>query len=180
MNKLWIGVIIAIGLGIVWDWIHSPDAKKRMESLPLEGSTYRGKDIPLDEFEKNYFENVNVTKRTYLIDGQEFFIAILDGTANRHAVHDPYYCFVGSGWEIEDEKKISLNHGIGNLLTIQKDGEKREALFWFTNGKSQFASPIRYWLEATLRRFTLGFSGEEPILVVVQPMGSEPVDSGSF
>ena len=185
MNKntrifLWAGLVIAILLGLFWQFYPLPDAQTRMDALPLFGNDYIGKNIPLTSFENSFFKGVNIIKRIYNVKKQEFFIAILDGTHNRHIVHDPYYCFRGLGWTIDDERHFTTPYGHAALLTISKDKERKEALFWFTDGSQQYTSPMRYWWQTTLRRLTLGRSGPEPILVIVQPMNETPVNWDEF
>lgn len=177
---LWAALIAAILLGVVWQFAPLPDAKKRMEELPLSGIGYKGKAIPLEPFEEEFFKDVTVLKRVYEVGGQPFFITVLDGTKNRHVVHDPYYCFRGGGWEIIEEDKFPLSMGNGSKLLITKDNQQREALFWFSDGTTQHSSPLNYWLQTSLRRLSLGMSGNEPLLIVVQPLINEPVDWEAF
>lgn len=171
---LWIGLTIAIILGLTWQLYPIPDARQRMDALPLYGAGFEGRDLPLSALEEQFFKNVNVFKRLYSINNQLFFVTALDGTHNRHVVHDPYYCFRGGGWEIGKEKKFPLPRGNAELVEIYKGTERKTALYWFSDGTAQFTSPWRYWWEATLRRLTLGRSGPEPILIMIQPLGDSP------
>lgn len=177
---LWIGLIISILLGLFWQFYPLPDAQDRMNQLPLSGKGFIGKNEPLTAFEASFFKGVNIAKRIYNVAGQEFFIAILDGTHNRHIVHDPYYCFRGTGWTIDSERPFPLPRGQAALIQISKNGEQREALFWFTDGTKQYTSPLYYWWQTTLRRLTLGRSGPEPILVIVQPLSDHTVNWDDF
>ncbi len=177
---LWTALITAILLGILWQYAPLADASKRIETFPLKGLGYEGKDIPLEPFEEEFFQDVTVLKRVYAVDGQYFFITILDGTENRHVVHDPYYCFRGGGWEIVSDKPFPVKDGNASKLIIEKNGEQREALFWFSDGNTRHSSPLKYWLQTSLRRLSLGASGGEPLLIVVQPLTSDPVDWKAF
>ncbi len=179
-NGLWLGLASAIILSILWQFKPLPDALHRMETLPLIGIGYKGSDLPLKPSEKKIFEGVNVLKRVYTIGNKPFFITVLDGTHNRHVVHDPYYCLKGSGWSLLNEKTVPAPKGKASLLIVRKGDKEKEALFWFSDGNKQFNSPLTYWLTATLRRITLGLSGPEPVLIVVQPMQEEPVDWEHF
>lgn len=179
-NYLWIFLACAVLVGMLWQFYPLPDALKRMNALPLWGEGYIGKDVPLTPFEQSFFKDVNVIKRIYNVKGQDFFITALDGTHNRHIVHDPYYCFKGTGWTILSERPLHLPHGEATILEISKGEEKKEALFWFSDGKAPYSSAIKYWWQATLRRMTLGLSGQEPILVIVQPLHNKPVDWDKF
>lgn len=177
---LWAGLISAILLGLLWQYAPLADASSRIKELPLSGIGYRGKDVPLEPFEQEFFKDVTVLKRVYEVNGKYFFITVLDGTDNRHVVHDPYYCFRGGGWDIVREKPFPIPGGTASKLLIEKDGEQREALFWFSDGKERYSSPLKYWLQTSLRRLTLGLSGGEPLLIVVQPLTNEPVDWNAF
>lgn len=170
---LWIGLFVAIVLGILWQFFPLKDAQNRLDALPLNAPGVEGKNLPITPLELEFFKNVNMIKRSYLIGDQKAFIYILDGTHNRHAVHDPVYCFRGGGYEILSKRPYALKNGEGSLYVISKGKEKREALLWFSDGTSHFNSPVRYWLSATLRRLTLGASGPEPVLIVIQPIGED-------
>ena len=50
-------------------------------------------------------------------DGSRMTLNVIEGTHNRHAVHNPSYCFAGAGWKIEYPENIDLSHeeGAGEL-----------------------------------------------------------------
>lgn len=175
-RQLWIFLAAAAILGLLWQFVPLTNAEGRLADLPLVGARYGGKNIPLTEFEENFFYRVNLLKRVYNIQGEGVFIVVLDGTENRHIVHDPYYCFKGSGWDIISEKTITIPRGTASMVNIRKGNEEREAMFWFGDGTTNYASPLRYWLETTLRRLSFGFSGPEPVLVLVQPVSQRAID----
>lgn len=173
---LWACLFIAITLGLIWQFYPLPDAGQRINSLPLISSGYQGEDLPLTPVENDFFSGVNVIKRIYKVGSELFFITILDGTKNRHVVHDPYYCFKGSGWSIENKESIPVLNGEAELLKIKKNGETKQALFWFSDGVKNYTSPYEYWLQTTWRRLTLGDSGPEPVLIIVQPFNADAID----
>ncbi|MGA8164183.1 MAG: exosortase-associated EpsI family protein [Waddliaceae bacterium] len=177
---LWICLTAASALAFLWQFTSLPDAQERMETLPLSGLEYQGRDLLLEPSEKEFLNGVHVLKRAYVIGDQEFFITVLDGSRHRHVVHNPYCCFQGSGWSIVEEKPLPLNKGDANLLLIKKRGQEREVVFWFSDGKQQYASPLRYWTQTTLRRLSLGMIGNEPLLIVIQPIQKEKIDWKQF
>lgn len=183
-KKLWIFLFVAIALGLLWQFVPLSNAEGRLQALPLVGTQYGGKNIPLTEFEKNFFYRVNILKRLYDVQGNYLYLLVLDGTDNRHIVHDPYYCFRGSGWEILSEKNVAVPEGNASVVRIRKGEQEKEAMFWFSDGSANYASPMRYWWETTLRRLSLGYSGPEPVLVILQPVNHDTIDwealSGQF
>lgn len=175
-KSLWIALAFAIILGAIWQFYPLKNAQERLEKLPLEGADFKGKNIPLTSFEAQFFHGVGVIKRLYRIGDDNIFLTVLDGTYNRHVVHDPYYCFRGSGWDILGEKQVSIPGGSASLVQIQKGDMEKEALFWFSDGTDHFSSPFTYWKLTTLRRLTLGHSGAEPVLIMVQPAYEATMD----
>lgn len=167
---LWVCLGVAIILGLIWQLYPVPDAETRINALPLYGPDFKGQIVPLSSTEKEFFKGVNVLKRIYTVGKYTLFITVLDGTHNRHVVHDPYYCFEGSGWSIINERPFKIPGGQGNLVNITKDGQVKEALYWFSNESEHYTSPLKYWWQATLRRLTLGWSGPEPVLIMIQPL----------
>jgi uncharacterized protein DUF3485 len=169
---LMIFLFFAVALGLLWQFYPLQDAKARLNEFPLAGAGFVGNDVPLNDFEATAFNNVNVLKRIYRINNENYLLTVLDGTHNRHVVHDPYYCFTGSGWEIQKQKEFNLANGTAEELILSRGTKHRTALFWFSDGKSAFRSPLEYWWKATLRRLTFGKSGQEPVLIMVQPLDS--------
>ena len=178
MNRalLWIILAIAIVLGILWQFYPLPDAKDRMDSLPLLGQGYVGEVLPLQDWEAAFFKNVGVLKRAYKVKDRSLFLTALDGTRDRHAVHDPLYCFRGAGWEVASQEPTPIPGGTAVLVKLKKGAEREEALYWFGDGTHHYDSPYRYWWQTSLRRLTLGKSGPEPILITIQPLDNKPID----
>lgn len=179
-TTLWVGLCLALLAGVVWQFYPLPDASARMNNLPLQGIGFSGQNIPLSDFEQSFFKGVNVIKRGYKVANQYYFITILDGTHNRHIVHDPYYCLKGSGWNMVKEQDLPIDKGYAKLVELEKNGESKEAIFWFSDGVKNYTSPFSYWWDTTVRRFTLGRSGPEPVLIMVQPLSKKPVDWSDF
>lgn len=175
---LWVFLALAVCLGLLWQYAPLKDAKERLKAFPLSGPSFAGQDLPLGGWEVDFFKNVNVMKRVYRVGDQTLFITALDGTRNRHVVHDPLYCFRGSGYEVISQTSMPLPSGKGSVgvVRLAKDGKEQDAMYWFSNGRDTYDKPLRYWWQATIRRLTLGLSGEEPILIVVQPLDNSPLD----
>ncbi len=170
---LWIALAAAVVIGILWQFYPLENAKKRAEELPLHGAAFTGEDIPLNDFEKDFFGEAAVVKRLYRVGKNNYFITVIDGTTNRHVVHDPYYCFTGSGWTIDHETVLNLEGGQITQLEISKGDERSHVIFWFSDSGHPYNSPWRYWWEATLRRLTLGKSGPEPVLTFVMLLDNQ-------
>lgn len=173
---LWVLLIAAVFFGIVWDRYPLQDAQDRLDAFPLQGAGFRGQELPLTEFEAAFLENVNVMKRYYAVGDQQVFLTAIDGTHNRSAVHDPTYCYVGSGWHVVDRERVIFAGGEADKIIIARPGQQREVLLWFSDGKERFASVFQYWIRATLRRISFGASGQEPVRVIMQPVGGEQPD----
>lgn len=174
--SLWIFLGIAVLLGLFWQFVPLANAQNRVNSLPLVGAKFGGKDIPETDFEKKFFYNIFVLKRLYNIQNEILLITVLDGTNNRNIVHDPYYCFRGSGWDIINEKTIPIPNGNASLVNIRKGALRKEAIFWFGNGVINYSSPLKYFFETTLRRLTFGLFGHEPVLILIQPVNHETIN----
>jgi len=71
---------------------------------------------------------------------------------------------------------LVLPGGAGKILTLQKSGDTREAVFWFSDGRERHAQVARCWWQTALRRLTFGASGPAPVLVLVQSLDGGSVD----
>ncbi|HPW67959.1 MAG TPA: exosortase-associated EpsI family protein [Deltaproteobacteria bacterium] len=117
-------------------------------------------------------------KRYYGFGADELVLIAIDGAGNRHAVHDPMYCFRGAGWRIWNKTVAPVEGGEALLLQLEKYGRIRETAYWFSNGRQRHISVMRYWFQATLRRITLGRSDKEPVLIMLQSVEDHPLNLG--
>jgi hypothetical protein len=164
---LWSALFLAVILGAVWEMQKLPDASGRMAQLPARGLMVDSGDMPLTPSEEIAFNGSAWLKRLAMVGREQVILTVLDGTRNRHAIHDPAFCFRGAGWKVESQEPFLLSHGEGCLAKLRKGETQAEALYWFSDGDTQFASPMLYWGKASLRRLSFGASGGEPILVIL-------------
>jgi len=163
-------------LGILFDAGSLPEEKSRVHHIPAQGLGFTSIDIPLSVSELSLYTRAEVVKRYYQLGKDRFMLIAIDGAKNRHAVHDPMYCFQGAGWKIAKKDMVPIENGEARLLFLEKDGSYREAAYWFSDGKKRHTSVVRYWIQATLRRITMGRSGKEPILIMLQSAEEHPVN----
>ncbi|HOO46577.1 MAG TPA: exosortase-associated EpsI family protein [Deltaproteobacteria bacterium] len=173
---LWAGFSLTLILGILFDMCALPEKGSRIHLIPLKGLGFAGYDIPLTRSELSLYNHAEVIKRCYQLGKERFVLITIDGAGNRHAVHDPMYCYQGAGWHIVSKKEIPVEGGNALVLNLKRNDENREVLYWFTNRKTRHTSVVRYWIQATIRRITLGRSGQEPILVMMQSLDNESIE----
>ncbi|MSU57144.1 MAG: exosortase-associated EpsI family protein [Pedosphaera sp.] len=175
-NLLWLGLAVAVALGLLWQFYPLPDAQDRVRAFPVSGLTFNGQELTYPEYMRGLFGKATVTKRGYEVGGQRVIVWIVDGTRNRHAVHDPLYCLRGDGWQVVSKNSFPVDGGEAQLIRAQKNGREAESLLWYSDGQVRHASAARYWWQATLRRLTLGRAGHEPVLITVQAVGNAPIN----
>ena len=173
---LWAFLAAVAILGAVWELCPLRDARARLNDLPKYGPGFTGRDIPLDGNEAHSFQGVSALKRLYQFRGHRFVLLVIDGSRNRHAVHDPVYCFRGAGRQTVKQQAIPIAGGEEKQLRLRKGQRETEAVCWFSDGSTRYSSALTYWCRTTMRRLTLGLAGEEPILVIMQPYGDRGVD----
>lgn len=165
---IWLGLTLAILLGVLWDFYPLPNAEDRLAQLRASGPNFSSEDLALTPTEQAVLAKAKVVHRRYEFDGRTVFVTVIDGTENRHAVHDPGYCFRGAGWEAIGQKTLSIPGGHAVCFSVRRKSELMDAVYWFSDGRQRHTSFPRYWWQTTLRRITLGRSGPEPVLVVLQ------------
>ena len=168
MRILWIGAVMVALAAVLWRLAPLPDAHDRLAALAA-GPGQRLQSIALAKWEADYFGRALAMRWLAQGRGPAVIVTVVDGSGNRRAVHDPAYCFRGAGWTVAGEEPLLLPHGEAVRVRLEKDGSKLEAVYWFSNGRQAFASPMRYWRETTWRRLTLGAAGPEPVLVLLVP-----------
>lgn len=172
-TALWVAIGLAVVSGMLWAVYPLPDAAERLNLVPKTGASFASEDIALTPTELQVLGRVNLLHRKYQLGSTEFYATVIDGTKDRHAVHDPRYCFQGAGWNVVSERKLSLQGGEAHLVHAINGKYEVQALFWFSDGAQRYTSLLRYWWQTTLRRMSLGRSGAEPVLVVLQSFGQQ-------
>jgi hypothetical protein len=173
---LWAAFACVVILGALWQFYPLQDAEARLSQIPREGLGFQGQDLSLTADEASILSNVHVIRRGYRFGSNRLILTVIDGTRNRHAVHDPFYCIRGSGWEILNNSLLSVKGGEARLIRMRKNRQETEALVWFSEGTKRYPSASRYWWKTTLRRLTLGHSGPEPVLVNLQAADGELIN----
>ncbi len=154
-----------------------PDAQTRLHALPRAGFHFTSRELPLTPGETVVLGKARVIKRLYQVEDQSVIMMVIDGGNNRHAVHDPVYCFRGAGWSVQSRRDVAIEGGSATVLTLARGAsEQKEAMYWISDDRTRYVQPWRYWWETTLRRLTLGRSGPEPVMVILQPGTDGPFD----
>jgi hypothetical protein len=163
------GVAITALIMAAASFIPLTDASARLNAFPLKGARYASREIPLDPAEIPVIGPARCIKRLCQTPTQRVLISIIDGTRNRHAMHDPEYCFRGSGWLSTERHSFAIPGGTACRLELKKDSLASEALFWFSNGQSRHSSPAKVWLQSAARRLSFGLGGPAPVLILISP-----------
>lgn len=174
---LWVALGLVGGMTILWEFVPLESARARLDAFPKSGVDFVSREVELSEAEKSVFGKADILKRVYQVGGQRVVTQIVDGTRDRHAVHDPKHCFRGAGWNADRGIDLPLGGGLARQLTLKRNqDEVAEVVYWFTDGKTRHATPLRCWWQTSLRRMTFGRSGGEPLLVILQPLSGETID----
>lgn len=173
---LWATLLVAVALALFWQFAPLPNASGRLSKLPAAGLGFSSREIPLSDVEKTVFQRAETIKRIYRVGNQTVIVQVIDASGDRHAIHDPMYCFRGAGWEEASSEDLSIPGGTARLLLLKKKAEQVHVAYWISDGATRHSSPIYYRWQTALRRISFGRSGPEPVLVLVQPAGNAPVD----
>lgn len=173
---LWTFTVGCILCGSAWSLVPLPGAADRLARVPLEADGYVGREAPLNERELKVLGRVDHLHREYAVAGRSLYVTLIDGSRDRHAVHDPRYCFRGAGWNVVEEESREIPGGKARWLRAERDGETAEAAYWFSDGSRRHGSLQAYLATTVIRRISFGRYGGQPVLVVVQSFSAEPMD----
>ena len=168
---LWLLLIACVVLGVLWRAFPPSSAYERLQCLPQATPAGQGRDVPLTESERRWLGSAMAIKRIYRMNGREYLVTAIDGTANRHAVHDPSYC-----WTVTESADLPICGGHARSLRAVENGSDKEVLYWFSDGTTRHTSPLRCLVQTSLRRVTFGWSGQEPVLVLIEPVHAGQVN----
>jgi len=168
---------LAAIIALVWPALPMSEGTNRLANIPLDGPDFHSVSMELSPADTKFLAGASAVQRIVRPrQGPPFMLTVIDGSGNRHAVHDPTYCLAGGGWNIMNKQKMTMASGEATWLSMEKDGVKMEALWFFDDGSEQFTSPLTYWSRASLRRATRGLSGPEPLLVMLRIPPGESAD----
>lgn len=173
---LWILLGLALTFGLVHELRPRVEGPSRLDSLPLQGFGFIGRDLPLNASEIAVFQNTRVVKRLYQVGQDRLVLLAVDGRGDRHAIHDPSYCFRGAGWQVIAARDQPLPGGHAQLLQLAKDAQRAVALYWITDGHHRHASAFGAWLQSIQTRLTGDGNTASPVLVLLQPVTGTTVD----
>ncbi|MBA4138851.1 MAG: hypothetical protein C0518_16220 [Opitutus sp.] len=179
-RALWLAAAVSVGCGIAWGIYPLSNAAERLRAVPLHAGEFAGRDVALTEAEKKVLGRVDVVHRRYAFADRAVYVTLIDGSRDRHAVHDPRYCFQGAGWRLLDEARRPVAGGEAAWLRAQNDRGVAEAAFWFSDGVARHASLGRYLWNSVVRRATFGRVGDKPVLVVLQAFDGEPLGQATL
>ena len=86
---LWLALCLVMAISLLWELVPRSDATDRLNRLPVSGFHLFSRDIPLNQVEADIYRGANVRKRLYQVGHEKFILIAIDGTHDRHAVHDP-------------------------------------------------------------------------------------------
>jgi len=174
LNWLWIALVAMVLVSLMWDRFPGAPVAGRFGSLPTQGFRYVSRDLPLNEVELQVYHHAGVVKRLYQVGSQRFVLTAIDGSRNRHAVHDPLYCFRGAGWQVDRKQDLAVPGGSVQWLSLARSGQRKEVVFWFTNGQERYGSAGRAWWMSLWSRLSFGKCGSDAALVLLQPGEADP------
>ncbi len=149
------------------------DAGRRLDTLPLEGLSYRGRELPLTPIELELLGGAEACKRVYETAGRSFLIMVVDGSRNNHAVHDPIYCLRGRNFKIGKDIRVGLPNGSFRAVGLNRGQERKEIAYWFTDGEERHTSFLLQKWQAALVRVGLTEPRDYPLMVTIQSLHTE-------
>jgi hypothetical protein len=174
---LWCALLLTAIVTLVWPLFPVPSAATRLASIPSSSPDFQSSPLELSAADRAFLGEAEAVQSLIAMrGGGRLVLTVIDGTRNRHAVHDPSYCFSGGGWQIRAKRAVKVPSGEATWVCLAKDTKRTEALWFFDDGQHQFNSPFAYWLKTSTRRATLGRSGAEPVLVTLRSLPDEAVN----
>ena len=175
-KTLWLLTVFSVGCGIAWSFYPLSGAGEKLRAVPLQHGAFAGEDVPLTERELKVLGRVDVVHRKYVYGERSVYVTLIDGSRDRHAVHDPRYCFRGAGWRVLEERQRPVQGGEATWLRAENEYGRAEAAYWFSAGDRRHSSMMRYLWDSMVRRVSLGQWGGKPVLVVVQSFDERPLE----
>jgi len=121
--------------------------------IPLNFGPWQGKDLTIESYVYEILETKNVLARRYRdARGRDVYLSIVYSGNDRQSFHPPEICYLGSGLELVDRTRETVNLSGGrevtaNRLTMRSDKGKITAWYWFLSGNDFVADFYRQQLQ---------------------------------
>lgn len=167
----WVIVLFVIAATFAFKVNATSQQHSALDDIPVSGYGYDGRALEFSQAERVFLGNAEAIKHEYSQASYRLIVVVVDGSNNRHAVHDPIFCLRGAGYETTGQAAFPIINGHGQLVSLAKGPTKQEVAYWFTNGEQRYTSFSRYLAESALNRLTLGKLGQQPKMVTVYSVG---------
>ena len=81
-------------------------AEERLAAMQIRGDGFDSRGVALAATESKSLGAAIAVRRLYRFGEHRVLATVIDGTHNRHAIHDPLYCFTGAGWRITKDERL--------------------------------------------------------------------------
>ncbi len=133
-----------------------PEARLALELSHFQGD-WTGIDLPISATAAREIGRERILSRLYSNGNRSVELLISSTGGDRRRAHAPEYCLTGSGWQVRDRARQTLQLGDTSietqLLTLRREPEAdRWLAYWFTDGRQTWTSFLAMLREDTFRR----------------------------
>jgi hypothetical protein len=171
---LWLSLCMALAMGIALDACGPAGEGSRIRCIPARGPGYCSFDIPMERGAPAPYRRAFVLRRCYRMGTSRFMLIVVDGSGGLQPIVDLLRPLAGNGWPIQNGRQARIRGGSCTILRTGKGSPGRETAYWFSDGSTRHGSFLRYLLQYSLRRLSLGRFGREPLLVMIRPADGYP------
>jgi len=165
---LWVAFGSLAFASVLYGVFPKPDASARLAGISYKDIGYTGVELPFSQEEKEFLGPAQATKRRYRHGDTTLVMIVIDGTENRHVVHDPSFCYRGAGLSVMKQESFPLLNGEGVILTVGKGDQSAEIAYWFSDGEHRFSGFTEYIVRSALSRLSFGKIWQQPLMVTLQ------------
>jgi hypothetical protein len=167
----WLIVLFVVAATFAFKVNATGQSQDALSDIPISGYGFDGRVLAFSEAERTFLGGAEAIKHEYSQANFRLVVVVVDGSNNRHAVHDPMFCLRGAGFEITNQTAFPIINGHGELISLAKGAAKQKVAFWFSNGEQRYTAFSRYLFESAVNRLTLGTIGTQPRMVTVYSVG---------
>jgi hypothetical protein len=126
---LWFTFIVAAVVTFVWPWIPVPTAANRLAAMPTSSPDFHARRLEVSAADRAFLGKAQAVQSLIVMrGGGRLVLTVIDGSQNRHAVHDPNYCLAGAGWRIHAQQDVKVPSGHATWVSLARDAQTSEAL----------------------------------------------------
>ncbi|MEQ8765238.1 MAG: EpsI family protein [Planctomycetota bacterium] len=165
-RRVWVLGLVLLPVAGLSLWLSFSEARATRHAniardVPLKIGGWQGEDKKLSDRVYELLETRDVVFRRYRRKDENIWLCLVQAQDNRRGSHPPEICYIGQGFEVDENRTAELRLDPGKALSVRrlkihKSDQEWAVLYWYQVGtwqtSSYFAQQLQLIINLLLAR----------------------------